>query len=98
MRERQFFRKPDLRLADVAHELGTNSTYVSACINSENGVSFPDYVAGFRVRYAQELLRKDSDKTMAEIAAESGFSNEKSFLRTFKAQTGLTPSQFRGSE
>ena len=97
MRERQFFRKPDLRLADVAHELGTNSTYVSACINSENGVSFPDYVAGFRVRYAQELLRMDSDKTMAEIAAESGFSNEKSFLRTFKAQTGLTPSQVRDS-
>ena len=95
MTERQFFRRPDLRLADVARELGTNVTYVSASLNGETGLSFPDYVAGYRVRYAQELLRNYPGKLLSEVAAESGFSSMKSFLRTFKAQTGLTPTQWK---
>lgn len=95
MRDRQFFRRPDLRVADVARELGTNSTYISACLNGETGLSFPDYVAGFRVRYAQELLRNYPDKLLSEVAAESGFASEKSFFRTFKAVTGMTPGEWK---
>jgi len=95
MRDRQFFRRPDLRVADVARELGTNSTYISACLNGETGLSFPDYVAGFRVRYAQELLRNYPDKLLSEVAAESGFASEKSFFRTFKAVTGVTPGEWK---
>lgn len=95
MRDRQFFRRPDLRVADVARELGTNSTYISACLNGETGLSFPDYVAGYRVRYAQELLRNYPAKRLSEIAAESGFASEKSFFRTFKAVTGVTPGEWK---
>lgn len=95
MRDRQFFRRPNLRVADVARELGTNSTYISACLNGETGLSFPDYVAGFRVRYAQELLRNYPDKRLSEVAAESGFASEKSFFRTFKAVTGVTPGEWK---
>lgn len=95
MRDRQFFKRPNLRLADVAQELSTNTTYVSACINGETGLSFPDYVAGFRVRYAQDLLRRYPEKTIKDVAVESGFTNEKTFLRTFKAQTGMTPTEWR---
>lgn len=95
MRDRQFFRRKDLRVADVARELGTNSTYISACLNGETGLSFPDYVAGFRVRYAQELLRNYPDKLLSEVAAESGFASEKSFFRTFKAVTGVTPGEWK---
>lgn len=96
MRDRQFFRHPDLSLTDIAMELGTNVTYISACINSQFGKSLPEYVASFRVAYARDLLRRYPEKTMADIAAESGFANEKSFFRTFKAHTGQTPGEFRG--
>lgn len=97
MKDRQFFRRPNLRLADIASELSTNTTYVSACINSETGLSFPDYVAGYRVRYAQNLLKNYPDMPLPQVASESGFSNEKSFLRTFKVQTGTTPSEWKVS-
>lgn len=97
MRDRQFFRRPNLRVADVARELGTNNTYVSACINGETGLSFPDYVAGFRICYAQELLRNYPDKLLSEVASESGFVSEKSFFRTFKDVTGVTPGEWKKS-
>jgi AraC-like DNA-binding protein len=97
MRDRQFFRRPNLRVADVARELGTNNTYVSACINGETGLSFPDYVAGFRICYAQELLRNYPDKLLSEVASESGFISEKSFFRTFKDVTGVTPGEWKKS-
>lgn len=97
MRDRQLFKRPDLRLADVARELNTNTTYVSACVNSETGLSFPDYVATFRVRYAQGLLCDYPDKPLPDVAAESGFANEKSFYRTFKAHTEKTPGEWRNT-
>ncbi|MBQ7253676.1 MAG: AraC family transcriptional regulator [Bacteroidales bacterium] len=97
MRDRQLFKRADLRLADVARELNTNTTYVSACVNSETGLSFPDYVATFRVRYAQRLMCDYPDKPLPDVAAESGFANEKSFYRTFKAHTGKTPGAWRTS-
>lgn len=97
MRDRQLFKRPNLRLADVARELNTNTTYISACVNSETGLSFPDYVASFRVRYAQRLLCDYPDKPLPDVAAESGFANEKSFYRTFKAHTGKTPGEWKNT-
>lgn len=43
----------------------------------------------------KELLRNYPGKLLSEVAAESGFSSMKSFLRTFKAQTGFTPTQWK---
>jgi len=93
--ERQLFRNPDLRLADVARELGTNSTYVSACINGELGGSFPEYVAQLRIRYAQELMRSDPSLPLSSVCTAAGFLSERSFFRTFKLLTGLTPGEWK---
>ncbi len=98
MEEKELFRKPGLRLEDLARELGTNTTYISATINGQMGTGFPDYVAGYRIRYAQGLMRKYPSRSMAEIAIEAGFANEKTFFRTFKAKTGETPTEWRKSD
>lgn len=95
MEEKELFRRKDLRLSDIAFELATNTTYVSACINGQTGGSFPDFVAQYRVRYAQELMRSEPDLLLSEVGSRSGFANDKSFFRTFKARTGLTPSEWK---
>jgi transcriptional regulator GlxA family with amidase domain len=43
---------------------------------------------------ASDLLLR-STRPIKQIAAEVGFVNEKSFMRTFKAWTGQTPDEFR---
>lgn len=98
MESRQLFRRKDLRIGDIAAELGTNSTYISACLNSQMGVSFPTFIARYRVAYAQDLMRRKPDKHLADIAEEAGFANEASFFRTFKQITGKTPSEWKEQE
>ena len=96
MEEGQFYLRKDIRSADVATELGTNSTYISACLNGQLGKSFSDFVAEYRVRHAKQLLARHPDMSMAQVADESGFSSERSFYRHFKDLTGQTPSEWRG--
>lgn len=98
MEEKELFRRPDLKLADLALELGTNVTYISACINGQAGVSFNEFLTRYRVRYAQELMKSNPDKKLSHIAEESGFSGERSFFRNFKKVTGVTPRQWIESE
>ena len=94
MEEKELFRRTDLKLADLALELGTNVTYISACINGQAGISFNEFLTRYRVRYAQELMKNNPDKKLSHIAEESGFSGERSFFRNFKKVTGVTPRQW----
>ena len=95
MEEKQLFRNKDLRIADVAAALGTNTTYLSTCLNGELNTTFPAFVTSYRIRYAQELMRKAPTMRLSQVAEESGFTNEKTFLRTFKVSCGVTPSEWK---
>ncbi len=95
MEEKQLFRNKDLRLADVAAELCTNTTYLSTFLNAEMSTTFPSFVMGYRIRYAQELMRRNPSMRLSQVAEESGFTNEKTFLRSFKAICGITPSEWK---
>ncbi len=95
MDEKQLFRNKDLRIADIATSLGTNTTYLSTFLNGEMNTTFPAFITGYRIRYAQDLMRKDPSLRMSQVAEASGFTNEKTFLRTFKTVCGITPSEWK---
>lgn len=95
MEKECLYRKKDLHISDLATQLNTNSTYISACLNGQIKMSFPRFVNGYRIRYAQELMRKDPSRPLSEISEEAGFSNESSFFRAFKAETGQTPTEWK---
>jgi len=94
MEEKELFRRSDLKIADLASGLGTNVTYISACINGQAGVSFNEFVTGYRVRYAQALMSRHPGMKLSQVSEESGFSGERSFFRNFKKMTGFTPRQW----
>ncbi|MDG1806507.1 MAG: AraC family transcriptional regulator [Pirellulaceae bacterium] len=58
------------------------------------GSSFANFVNDIRVSNACRLLH-DSDKSIAAIALDSGFSNLSNFNRVFLRQKQMTPSYFR---
>lgn len=95
MEEQQLFRNKDLRIADIAAALGTNTSYISACINGTLNTTFPSFVMGYRIRHAQELMRQDPNMRLSQVAEASGFANEKTFLRNFKTACGVTPSEWK---
>ena len=94
MDDEQLYLRSDLKLQDVAVRLSTNSSYVSECINSVRSQSFSLFINTYRIRHAQELLRKQPDIKTATLAEESGFSTETTFFRNFKIVTGMTPREW----
>ena len=85
----------NLRLGGLAEYINVSPHQLSQIINAELGKSFACYVNEFRIRNACELLVNNSEKSVTDIALESGFSSKSSFNTIFKKQTGLTPSDYR---
>ena len=95
MEHEQLYLDSQLKLTDLAARLCTNRNVVSACINTRCGCTFSQIIAAYRVEHAKALLCQHSGMKMTEVALQSGFTNESSFFRAFKAMTGTTPSEWK---
>jgi AraC-like DNA-binding protein len=94
METQKLYQNSDLKVTDLAIAVGTNRRFVSDCINSQKGCTFSQFVNIYRVEHAKRVMRRNPDKKIADIYIESGFANEGSFFRTFKAVTGMTPKEW----
>ena len=92
--DRKIYLNPNLKISDVAREVGSNRTYVSKFFNHEAGSTFYDYVNNLRVAHACQLL-KSSAASIAEVAEHSGFNSPQAFIRVFVRTLGITPSEYR---
>lgn len=61
---------------------------------SESGVTFRDLIKNVQIEIAQDMLR-NSSSSMAEIAFQTGFSEQSAFSRAFKRWTGYSPAGYR---
>ena len=95
MEQQHLYLNPELKVTDVADVLGVHRNAVSACINSQQGCTFRQWVNDFRLQHAKRLLVDTPDMKMSAIGMESGFANERSFFRSFKEATGLTPKEWQ---
>ena len=99
MRDQSLYTNSHLTIQDLASAVGSNRTYVSNAINRNCALSFSQYVARFRVEYAQTILRdakySSDHEAIADAIALSGFSSDQNFYRVFKDITNLTPLQYR---
>lgn len=85
---------PGLVIDDLVNELGTNRTYFTRMMRIEFGQSFNEYVNNCRLQHSQDLLI-NSDKSIADIAIESGFGSSSTYCRVFKRLTDTTPESWR---
>ena len=92
----KLYLNPALRLNDVAERMEESVHHISQVINQELGQSFSDFVNGYRITEAQQLLKSDRAKqlTILAIALEAGFNSKTAFYNAFKKATGQTPSQY----
>lgn len=79
---------------DAAKALATNRTYFSRMVHAEFGVKFSDLVTEYRVKKAKELL-ETTDKSIADIAFETGFSDSSYMNKKFQHIEGCSPSTYR---
>lgn len=90
------YLRKDFKLIDVAGVLPLNRTYLSQIFNEGWGESFSNVVRGYRIRYAEELLRKHPELTVNQIALQCGFTSPSALHRAFaQYHNGITPKQYR---
>ena len=81
-------------MAAVAH---LSAYHFARQFKAATGVPPHQYVIARRVERAQQLLRPEFDLSLAEVAADAGFSDQSQFSHHFKRLVGVTPGQFRMS-
>ena len=94
MEQKKLFLNPDLKVADVAAELGTHGRTVSDCIKATHDCSFTQFINNYRVDYVKSLMADHPEKKIQELYIAAGFASETSFFRTFKQITGMTPREW----
>ncbi len=83
-----------LTLSGIGREVGIHPVHVARSFLRFTGATFGDYLAQVRIRAAFDMLVLRRS-TIAEVAYTCGFADHAHLCRTFKAATGLTPSQFQ---
>ena len=83
-------------LKDLSTEMGIPLHQLSAFLNNHIGMHFNDYLNQFRIRYCEELIKKElpGRVNLKELVYKCGFHNRNTFSAAFKKFTGKTPSDY----
>lgn len=86
-------REP-LTVQMVADKFRYSSDYLSSLFRKHMGTSISRYIRDQRIQYAKELLLR-TNLHVQEISSMCGYSDEKYFMRQFKAVERISPTNFR---
>jgi AraC-like DNA-binding protein len=78
----------------LALELSLNTTTMQRSFKKIFGVPIYEYHRNIRLRYAATMLL-DTNKSIFEIAIDTGYSNSGNFCNAFKKRYGVSPGQYR---
>ncbi len=93
--EKQLFKNPDLKLTDVAKEMGIVPNYLSQYLNDHLNKSFSIFINEYRVHAAEKMLHSNQFLTLEAIGYECGFKSNSTFYSAFKKMKGVTPGKFK---
>lgn len=85
------------QLESITETFHYNYAYLSRLFKKQTGVSLNKYVLEKRLNLAKQLIENNEALNVAQIAALSGFSDRRYFLRAFKAYTNQSPSEYKNS-
>lgn len=84
----------NLNMAVVSNQLSMNYSLFSYSFKQYTGKTFVNYLKDLRMEEAKRLLVETDDR-IAEISYRVGYDNEKHFMKTFKTQCGVSPTEYR---
>ena len=86
----------ELSVERLAKRLHVPVRALSAAINQSQNMNVSQYVNGFRLRHAAEML-ENSQTSVSKIAAQSGFLARSNFYREFQRVYGMSPASYRAA-
>lgn len=83
-----------ITLNDLSEVSGLTPCYLASLFKKETGVTFGEYLTGFRMDSARALLAR-TDYSYSKIALSLGFCSQSHFTKTFKTHVKMTPKEYR---
>ncbi len=90
--EKQMANAPTL--ATIGKELGMSQGALTQILKRQTGKNYSELLLERRMERARELLVY-TDKTITEIAEETGYTDLFYFSKTFKKNNGVSPNEYR---
>ncbi|NSW91020.1 MAG: helix-turn-helix transcriptional regulator [Firmicutes bacterium] len=84
----------DISMERVADNFGLSINRLCNIVKEATNYAFREYVVINRMHKAKQLL-EETDILINEISLMVGYSNVSHFIKTFKANYNITPSQYR---
>lgn len=95
MEQNKPYLDTNFSLQVLSQMLNRSERYVSQAINKVGKTNFNRLVVRYRINEARRLVTVHGEgMTMNDVAEKSGFSNRISFYRSFREETGLSPTEF----
>ena len=94
MTEKELFRNPNLKVGDLAREIGVPGHQLSRVLNDYVQKNFTLFVNEYRVNAACKMLTDQTNFTIEAIGDEVGFNSKSTFFAAFKKIKGLTPNAY----
>ncbi len=78
----------------MSEQLHLNASYLVRLFKAHTGLSPISYLTRYRVERAATLLLR-SERSIADVGNEVGWSDASYFAQRFKAHFGVTPGEYR---
>ena len=97
IKSKSLYLRPNLCLDDLSDETGISVEYVKQVLSEKMNLSFFEFISEYKVRRAKRLLTKIDDDhfSISNVAIESGFRTDESFVTLFKKHTHMSPENYR---
>ncbi|MDC7235376.1 MAG: AraC family transcriptional regulator [Spirochaetales bacterium] len=83
----------DLSIEELGNKAGYNTQYFIRLFRKELGTTPYQYIISRRMEKAKTLLK--TEMRISDISDQTGFGDVKSFSRSFRKNTGFSPSYYR---
>lgn len=85
----------ELTVQELSRQVFVTPQYLSRLFRKFLGVSVYEYLTGYRINKAKELLLTKPHMKVQEISLAAGFTDTSHFISIFRKYTGTTPLDFR---
>ena len=91
----QHYTDSEFGVTEFCDALGMSRSVVSRRLNAETGQSAGQFIRGYRLNIAKEMLTNNKgNRNIAEIAYKVGFNDPKYFTRCFTKMYSVSPSSY----
>ena len=84
----------DVRINDIAKEIGINPSYLQRIFKQTNGQTMIEYLNSIRIERAKFMLSCTEDP-IVDIAASVGYNSRQHFSHVFTTIAGVSPQEYR---